>query len=193
MNTLNASLLINTWHAYRRRVALELQNYLGFSISSTGSPERYRTPRGRATALCPPHTATLGVFGERWGVAVQLGELGEWKSVPGDGLDRSPLWRGIIKKRKSQDEHSELRVINVLSRCCTYYCCCTAVHAGWFGGWVAGGALVWPCWPCFWVRWGGAPYHAAKHLAVFRSRTLLCEPYVRTAVLLYMESIDQAI
>ena len=148
-------------------------------------------PRGRATLA--PHGSTRS---HRRKIGHQLPTRragGVERSLPGDGLDLSPLWRGIIKKRKSQDEHSELRVINVLSRCCTYYCCCTAVHAGWFGGWVAGGALVWPCWPCFWVRWGGAPYHAAKHLAVFRSRTLLCEPYVRTAVLLYMESIDQAI
>ena len=56
-----------------------------------------RAPRGRATAPRPPYAAALGVFGERSSAAVQLGERVAWKGAPGDGLTRSPLWRGIIK------------------------------------------------------------------------------------------------
>ena len=51
-------------------------------------PRAEPTPRGRATAPRPPHTATLGVVGERSGAAVQLGERGAWKGAPGDGLAR---------------------------------------------------------------------------------------------------------
>ena len=37
-------------------------------------PECHRTPRGRATATRPPHTAALGVAGERTGATVELVE-----------------------------------------------------------------------------------------------------------------------
>ena len=50
----------------------------------TGSPERHRTPRGRATAPRSPHTAALDVRGERTGTAVQLSDRGALKgALPG--------------------------------------------------------------------------------------------------------------
>ena len=40
------------------------------------SHERHTIPHGRATVPRPPHTATLGVLGERLGATVQPGERG---------------------------------------------------------------------------------------------------------------------
>ena len=63
----------------------------------TGSPNRHRASRGRATAPRLPHTAALGVTGERMGAAAELGERGASKGallgtaswIPGNGVKSS--------------------------------------------------------------------------------------------------------
>ena len=62
---------------------------------------------------------------------------------------RSPIWRGIVKTRKSQydmkgnlaaDKATTCRCMNVFTYCCA--CCCAAVHCGCLGGWVVGWGAV---------------------------------------------------
>ena len=58
-----------------------------YAPRNTGSPEHHPTPRGRATAPCPPHTAALSVLGERRDAAANLGERGGGVkgTLPGTG------------------------------------------------------------------------------------------------------------
>ena len=77
-------------------VQITLPNsYVSMPRVRPAAPERHRTPHGRTAVARPPHTAFLGVPGERTGAASQLGERGAWegalagtdRSVPGKGAD----------------------------------------------------------------------------------------------------------
>ena len=51
-----------------------------YSLLTPAAPERRPTPLGRATVPRPPHTAGLGVPGERRGAVAKLGERGVGES-----------------------------------------------------------------------------------------------------------------
>ena len=78
-------------------VQMDLHDYACISMprGRAVAPERYRTPHGRATGPCLPHTTALGDPGERTGAEAQLGERGASKgAVPGPRYGRRLLKHG---------------------------------------------------------------------------------------------------
>ena len=102
---------------------------------SAGSPERHRTPRGRATAPRPPHMAAQGLIGERTGPNAQARRAGGVeRSRP-----RSPIWREIVERWKPQHDHFDCAYKQPLLLVLLLY-----VHqtVEWVDGWVLGDVIT---------------------------------------------------
>ena len=122
----------------RGDMALDIETYSVLAPRGTGSPDRRRTPPGRATMPLLCHTTALGVLGvtgERRGAAAELSERGGAKgTLPGTACS-VPEKPSIHSKMKSQYEKAK-RSVTYTPAAPVRAVVLLYMAGGWLGLWV---------------------------------------------------------